>query len=113
MSGRSPRWFTGIKPNTVPITIKLGSAYSSSYAYVTIDDVQYTAATTVEVAPGTIIHAWVGGAVNGTVYLNGTSVLSGRGVTYEHVADGPATITMSRTGSSSRRYAGEIQIVTE
>ena len=114
MSGRSPRWFTGIKPNGATITIKLGTPYSATYAYVTIDGVKYTDAATVVVPYGTEVLATVAKASSGmaSISLDGTNVKTDQG-TYTYVADKSATITMSREGTSSRNYRGVIAIVTE
>lgn len=100
-------------PETVQITITLGSSYSATYAYVEIDGVKYTAAATVDVPIGTEIKATVSAGSSGiaNVKLNGENVLLFSG-TYTYVAERSTTITMSRTGSSSKTYAGVIAIVT-
>lgn len=112
MSGRGPRWFTGIKPNTVTITMT-GVDYTY-YAHVTINGIEYAKSATVEVAPGTIIYAYVHGLQRGgEVYLNGTLVASGYNTTYEYTVNDPTTIKMTRPGSGNATYRGQIDITTE
>lgn len=119
MSGRSPRWFRGITPNGIKITIAIGSNYIaalSSYAYVTINGVKYTAAAEIFVPTGTEVIVTVSRSNKDANYanirLNGTSVIhDSDGGRYTYVAEKPATITLSIAGPS--RPGGRAEIVTE
>ncbi len=118
MSGRSPRWFTGIKPNGVKITIKIGSTYFASYAYVKINGIKYTAAAEVLVPVGAEVIVTVSqsstSGPDATITLNGAAVtLSSRGGSYTYVAEKPATIMLSAVGDSWHMYGGRAAIVTE
>lgn len=119
MSGRGPRWFRGITPNGIKITIAIGSNYTaalSGYAYVKINGVKYTAAAEIFVPIGTEVIVTVSRSGKDSNYanirLNGTSVISdSNGGSYTYVAEKPATITLSIAGPS--RPGGRAEIVTE
>lgn len=112
MSGRSPRWFTGIKPNTVTVTIKIGSStFRPALSYVTINGTKYTSKATVEVPPGTIVHAFATGPrTPGQIHVNGVMVANGYDATYGYTVEGPTEITMTTKGSSTNTYYGLIEI---
>ena len=101
MSGRSPRWFRGIKyPKTTATVIVKWATTTSNYGYVTIDGTKYKDVTTVEVPLGTEIAVTVRGASSSaskkcSISLNAETVQNGGG-TYTFAATGDATLTFSR-----------------
>lgn len=101
MSGRSPRWFRGIKyPKTTVNVIVKWATNTSNYGYVTIDGTKYKDATTVEVPLGTAIAVTARGASSSaskksSISLNAETVQNGGG-TYTFAATGDVTLTFSR-----------------
>lgn len=72
MSGRSPRWFTGIQYPVTGFAVSLTGDMDSDYAYVTIDGTKYTAAQELVLDPGSSITVTVG--TNGNNYGSNLSI---------------------------------------
>ena len=101
MSGRSPRWFSGIKyPKTTATVSVEWITTTSGYGYITIDGTKYTGATTVEVPLGTAIAVTVSGGSSSArkrcrITLNSESVQSGSG-TYTFTATDDAELVFAQ-----------------
>lgn len=97
------------------LTVVIAGTFSGSHAHVTVGDVQYTSAATVEVAPGDVVSILVSSdslndADSCYVAVDGETVQIGRG-TYLYTVLKSSTITLFR-GGSSRAYYYYCEITT-
>lgn len=101
MSGRGPRWFTGIKyPKW---TVAISGDLRSKYGTATIGGTEYTAATTVDAKRGETASVFVSAGSSSNrpkcrVTLNGETVQSGDG-TYTFPITGDTTIVFTHNSS--------------
>lgn len=91
-----------VGPFTVALT-ENGSAFSSSYAYATVDGTKYTDPATLELAYGSIVEVYVSGRKASHqalcyVTLDGETVQDGAG-TYSYKVTRNATLTFGENGN--------------
>lgn len=96
------------QPPARALTVVIAGTFSSSRAYVTVGDVQYTSAATVEVNPGDVVGIYISSdSLNQGdlcyVAVDGETVQTGRG-TYLYTVLKSSTITLFRGGSSGAYY---------
>lgn len=106
MSGRSPRWIKPIQYEKYTIT--LSGTFSDKSGYAEIGGKIYDFAIVQQFRKGTVVKVYVTGnptSMKGNCYVtfNGETVLTGEG-TYTFSLAANTTITITKTGSSTRWY---------